>query len=194
MTDIGPDWIPDQDGIPSRRAARVIIFDAQGKVLLIRGHDTHDLDHTWWFTVGGGLEPGEAARLGAVRETLEETGLRLDPQELVGPVIHRKGEFRFANATVRQDEDFFLAYLQHSQPKITPKGLTAMENQTLDEFAWLTPQQVQELSLTQAVYPEALPALLEQWRGGWDGRFVELGWDQKPSDAGHVESDKQSRF
>ncbi len=184
MTDLGPEWVPDADGVPSREAARLILFDASGRVLLIRGHDTHDLNHTWWFTTGGGLEPGESARVGAVRETFEETGLRVDPESVVGPVIHREAEFRFRNVTARQNEFFFLAYLDRVMPDLDGRMLTDIETQTLDEFEWFTPEEVAELAKHADVYPKALPDLLPAWSKGWDGRFVQLSRGEGASQLG----------
>lgn len=178
MTDLGPEWVPDGDGVPSRDAARLILFDGSGRVLLIRGHDTHDVNHTWWFTTGGGLEPGEDPAKGAVRETFEETGIRVDPGSLQGPVMHREGEFRFRNVTARQDEVFYVAHLDQVMPELDGRRLTDVETQTLDEFAWFTPEEVRELANTADIYPKALPDLLPAWSQKWDGRFVELGRDQ----------------
>lgn len=178
MTDLGPEWQPDIDGVPSRRAARLILFDSTGHVLLIKGHDTHDLDHQWWFTVGGGLEPGESPVEGAIREAREETGLDIQPGVVVGPVMHRKAEFRFRNVVARQEEDFFLAYMNQPRPALDTNGLTDLENQTLDEFRWLTPDQVDVLARKETVYPLVLPELLHRWYREWDGEFVELGEEE----------------
>src|SRR5699024_11463528 len=56
-------------------SARVLVFDAAGRVLLVRGHDADQVDRTWWFTIGGGIEPGETPRQAAVRELQEEAGI-----------------------------------------------------------------------------------------------------------------------
>lgn len=180
MTDLGPEWIPDSEGIPSRHAARLIIFDTDGRVLMIRGHDTHDLDHRWWFTVGGGLEPDESSLEGALREAREETGLdiRSIARSVAGPVMHRKAVFRFRNVVARQDEVFYVAFLRSSTPGLTNGGLTDLENQTLDEFRWFTPEELTELSKKETVYPLSLPQLVQRWTDGWDGEFVELGDEQ----------------
>ena len=178
MTDVGPEWIPDEDGVPSRQAARLVLFDSEGRVLLVKGHDTHDLDHQWWFTPGGGLAPGEEPLAGAVRETNEETDLQVNPALVAGPVAHRNAEFRFANITVRQEELFFLAWLDEPAPPLRHSGLTDLEKQTLDEFRWCTLDEVQDLARSETVYPNALPDLLRRWRAGWDGELLELGQDE----------------
>ena len=59
-----------------REAARVLLLDGSDRLLLFRGCDPADRDRgQWWFTPGGGLDPGETYEQGARREVLEETGL-----------------------------------------------------------------------------------------------------------------------
>lgn len=174
MTDLGPEWVPDAHGVLSRKGARLLIFDAEGSVLLIRGHDTHDVDHYWWFSVGGGLEPGERPVDGAVREALEETGMVFNVADVVGPVLHRKAEFRFSNVLARQEEQFFIARVGSVRPPLTDQALTALEKETLDEFAWLSPAELADLSRIETVYPESLPEHVANWSKQWDGVMVEL--------------------
>ena len=107
----GADWEVGEDGVPWRRAARVLLFSADGRLLLATSHDLHDPSRSWWFTLGGGLEPGEDARLAAVREVEEETGIEQDPDALLGPVATRSALLDFASGTVRQEEEYYLARL-----------------------------------------------------------------------------------
>lgn len=60
-------------------AVTAIIFDSAGEVLLQRAADDGK-----WYTVGGALDPGEDAADAAVREVLEETGLHVIPERIVG--------------------------------------------------------------------------------------------------------------
>lgn len=55
------------------------IFNAAGEILLVQRRDDR-----LWAMPGGILEVGESAAAGAVRETWEETGLRVAPQRLIG--------------------------------------------------------------------------------------------------------------
>src|ERR1700691_1900390 len=50
--------------VKPRRTARVLVFDAAGRVLLIRCAMvlTSGDDFVFWVTPGGEIEPGEAAR------------------------------------------------------------------------------------------------------------------------------------
>lgn len=60
MSADGPgDWPRDSEGYPHRQAARVVLFDARGRLLLAIGHDADDPERQWWFTIGGGIEEGE---------------------------------------------------------------------------------------------------------------------------------------
>ena len=44
MTQLGPDWLPGPDGVPYRRGARLVLLDADERVLMVRGHDIDDPD------------------------------------------------------------------------------------------------------------------------------------------------------
>ena len=62
----------------------------------------------YWFTVGGGLEPGESQADAAVREVVEETGLRITPAALVGPVRSDVVQFPFDGRWYAQEQCFFV--------------------------------------------------------------------------------------
>ena len=54
-------------------AARAVIFDDQGRILLIRRDDNRQ-----WALPAGGMEPGESVTQCMEREVLEETGLTVE--------------------------------------------------------------------------------------------------------------------
>lgn len=174
---LGPEWVPGPDGLLSRRAARVILLDAAGRVLLVRGHDAGAPQRSWWFTVGGGLEPGESPRAAAVRETAEEAGLELRPDQLQGPVLTRSAIFDFFRVTCRQEEEFFLARLDGgAATELSDAGWTAGEREVLDEMRWWhVPELEAEVAGGAVVYPSRLPALVRSLLAGWDGHCAHLG-------------------
>ena len=98
MTELDSSWQLGVDGLPFRQAARVVLLDGQERVLLLHGKDSDAPGYQWWFTIGGGLEPGETSRLAALRELAEETGIQLSESDLLGPIMRRQATFRFTNA------------------------------------------------------------------------------------------------
>ncbi|MFH5823220.1 NUDIX hydrolase [Georgenia sp. AZ-5] len=172
---LGPEWEPGEDGVPFRRAARVILVDEDDRVLLVRGHDAGEVTRSWWFTVGGGLDAGEDVRDGAAREVYEETGLVVAPADLVGPVLTRSAIFDFARVTCRQDEEFFLARVS-SAHDFSDVGWTELERDVLDEMRWWGLDELEAAVESGAVvYPAPLPGLVRRLlRGGWDGTTPHL--------------------
>ncbi|AYY13473.1 NUDIX domain-containing protein [Actinobacteria bacterium YIM 96077] len=172
--DVFADWEQDVDGLWVRRAARVIVVDGIGRVLLLQGFDVDEPDRTWWFTPGGGLDTGESERACAVRELFEETGLRLDPQEIVGPVAARSVEFRYFGRECRQHEVLFFAALGAGETAVRMDGWTAVERASMSDLQWWDRD---ELSATsETIYPAALAEIVDDVLArGWDGYVRRIG-------------------
>jgi 8-oxo-dGTP pyrophosphatase MutT (NUDIX family) len=142
----------------ARLAARVLLIDEAGRVLLFHGIDPADPTDEYWVTPGGGLEPGESPVQGAVRELFEETGLRVDPAELGEPVFHNVVEFSFAGRPYRQRQDFFL--LRVPSWEVDTTNFDETERVAMDGHRWWL---VDELESTgDHFYPETLPDLLRR--------------------------------
>lgn len=139
-----------------REAARVLLVDPERRVLLLRGHDPGgDEQGEWWITPGGGIEPGEDARAAAIREVLEETGLRLTGLE--GPIARRTSVFPYDGRLLEQHDRFFLARVPAFEPDRS--GWTEVERRALGEHRWWSVEALRETAET--VYPEGLADLLE---------------------------------
>ncbi len=138
-----------------RTGGRVLVVDRAERVLLLRGTDPADpAAGTWWFTPGGGLDDGETAEQGALRELAEETGLVL--AELGPAVWTRTAEFDFMGSHYRQAETFFLVRVDGHD--VDFGGFTEIERQAVHEFRWWS---VAELAATaETVYPSSLGAEL----------------------------------
>ncbi len=177
---LGPEWVMGADGLKFRRAARVLLLDQEDRVLLIRGHDADQPSRSWWFTVGGGIDAGEDARSAAVREVWEETGLRLRPDELVGPVFTRSAVFDFVAEHCRQDEEIFMARLDASAAAevadLSRAGWTDLEHDVIDELRWWDLDDLAHETLE--VFPEGLVGLVRSLLPEWDGQTRHLGLGQ----------------
>ncbi|MFG3714102.1 NUDIX hydrolase [Micromonospora sp. NPDC047730] len=142
-----------------RRAARVLLVDAAGRVLLFSGSDPARPEHgRWWFTPGGGLDPGETYAEGAARELAEETGLRL-PASAFGAPVHRDvTEFPFDGVWYRQEQEFFL--MRVADHEVDTAGFSEIERASVAAHRWWP---LAELAATdERYYPPDLPAVLSR--------------------------------
>lgn len=141
-----------------RRAARVLLVDRAGRVLLFAGFDPAQPEHRYWFTPGGGLRPGESPAAGAARELAEETGLRLAPERLGEPVRRETIQFSFAGVPYQQEQEFFLVRVPSWEVDTT--GFDDVERASVSGHRWWS---VDELAGTdERYYPTDLPALLRR--------------------------------
>jgi 8-oxo-dGTP pyrophosphatase MutT (NUDIX family) len=145
----------------AREAARVLLLDADNRVLMLRGFDPARPDHRYWFTVGGGLDAGEESADGAVRELFEEVGLRLGPAELTGPVHHEIVRFPFNGRWYEQRQDFFVARVDAWE--VDTSGQDAIELATVDAHRWWSIDEL--LATDEAYYPPDLVDLLRRVLG-----------------------------
>jgi 8-oxo-dGTP pyrophosphatase MutT (NUDIX family) len=163
---LGPEWGHGPDGLRTRSAARVVLLDDAGRVLLLRGSDPAAPGTDWWFTVGGGRGPGEDARVAAARELREETGLDVDPDVLEGPVWVRSAEFDFLGARCRQEEEFFVHRVGPGFA-VDDAGWTDLERASVSGWRWWAPA---ELAVAgTAYYPGDLVRLVAELPATWTG-------------------------
>jgi 8-oxo-dGTP diphosphatase len=79
------------NGLILMPGVNAIVFNDAGEVLLQHAHDGR------WYTPGGAMDPHEQPADACVREVLEESGLIVEPQRLVGifteaPVTYPNGD------------------------------------------------------------------------------------------------------
>lgn len=152
-----------------RSAVRVILTTPEDQVLLLEDSDPGLPGRRWWVTPGGGIDPGETEVEAAVREVAEETGLVLDPVQLLGPVGRRLVVHGYSDEVLEQEEAFFVARVPRFD--VVVDGYTEEEKVTLqqhrwwnrsdleDTDAWVWPAQLVQLC-DLADHPEAWPLQL----------------------------------
>ena len=143
----------------ARRAARVLLLDGDGRVLLQNCFDPADgPGTTWWNTPGGGLDAGESSAEAGARELLEEIGLRVGPADL-GEVVHtRLTEFSFDGQDYRQSEEYFLVQVDEHDPE--PTAVSDLELVSVIGYRWWSRDELR--GTDQTVYPSELLALLDR--------------------------------
>lgn len=144
-----------------RIGARVLLLDANDRVLLIHACDPHDRGHDWWELPGGGLDEGEEPVDAARREVAEETGILL-------PAVGRKlwireSRFHYKGRDHHRIDHVFLARITDTAPKVALKP-TENEKAGLIERRWWS---AAELRKTQdKLLPATLPRLVGELMAG----------------------------
>lgn len=145
-----------------RTSARVVLLDDTGAVLLLCGSDPALADQhppKWWFTVGGEVQEGERLAEAAARELAEETGLRVAPAEMVGPVWRRDEVFEFNGSLIDSEEFYFVHRTQRFEPSRT--GRTELERSYIHGHRWCDAADIAALvAAGETVYPTQLSGLL----------------------------------
>ncbi len=142
------------EGLPVRRAGRVILLDPDNRVLLMR-YDDAPPNGRHWTTPGGGLNDGEGYAAGAARELAEETGWT--DIELLGEVFQRSLTMRYGGRLVRQQERHFLA--RTDQPR---RELGDVADMHATDFiaAWRWWELAELDTTTETVWPAGLADLI----------------------------------
>jgi 8-oxo-dGTP pyrophosphatase MutT (NUDIX family) len=161
--------VPTREGrlVSRRTSARIVLLDDDGCVLLFCGSDPALPDGSdgpaplWWFTVGGAAQAGETLPQAAVRELAEETGLRVDPAEMIGPVWRRDAVIDFNGSVIRSEEMFFIHRTRRFEPSTA--GRTGLERAYIHGHRWCDATMISELvAKGETVYPLQLGELLDE--------------------------------
>jgi ADP-ribose pyrophosphatase YjhB (NUDIX family) len=156
VTEETTDDVSGPPGRLPRRAARVAVLDPDGAVLLLR-YDNPEVG-VHWAMPGGGLEPGETPREGALREVREETGWDdIEPGSLLCTWEH---DFTRGTVPVRQHEHIYLA--DAPRRPLTGDLAAAHAGDGILSARWWTPGEL--AAAQEAMWPPNLAALLADLR------------------------------
>lgn len=152
----------DHGVLNHRTSARVVLLDETGAVLLLCGSDPALAERhapKWWFTVGGEVQQGERLAEAAARELAEETGLRVAPTEMIGPVWRRDEVFEFNGSLIDSEEFYFVYRTRRFEPSRT--GRTELERSYIHGHRWCDAADIARLvAAGETVYPMQLSGLL----------------------------------
>lgn len=119
-------------------AASVVVTDADGRILLQRRADNDK-----WALPGGAMEIGETLAGCAERETLEETGLQVSVDQVVGIYTDPRHVFAYDDGEVRQE--FSICF----HARIVDGSLAVSDEST--EVAFFEPGQVADLPMVDSI-------------------------------------------
>ena len=136
----------------SRPAARILLTDHAGRVLLFRFVVTDR--PPFWCTPGGAVDPGETYEQAARRELREETGI---DRECGPQVAQRLALFTtIEGVPVEADERYF--HVRHDGAPIDTDGQTELERSMMREWRWFDPAELADFP--EAIFPEDLAEML----------------------------------
>ena len=118
-----------------REAARALVVDADGRVLLVQYRRPVG-DDTWWGTPGGGIDPGETHEEAVRRELREEVGLH---DFELGPLLYEDfGEFPWQRVLYRQRNTTYLVRVPAHEPRAT----IDLAEEGVADVRWWTPAEL----------------------------------------------------
>ena len=152
-----------------RSSVRVVLLDADGRVLLFRTVDvTMPEVGTWWELPGGGMEAGETPAQTAARELREETGLVLPEEAFRAPTWRRAVTYCHRHVRVYQHELVLTARVGSASPEPSAEGRTPEELDSYVAHAWFDVDDIE--ASEERFFPASLPRHL---RALLDGALID---------------------
>jgi 8-oxo-dGTP pyrophosphatase MutT (NUDIX family) len=148
-----------------RTSVRVVLLDAEGRVLLFHTSDpTMPEIGDWWELPGGGVEAGETYPETASREIAEETGFALAPSEFGSPTWRRDSTYVRRHIRFWQHEVVVTARVDATAPVPGADGRTPEELEEYDAHRWWSVEEIE--SSPSRFFPTPLASLLRPFLDG----------------------------
>ena len=123
--------------VKHRSTARVLLFDHQNHVLLLKTHFDPEVGlPPRWLTPGGGIDLGETPLAAAIRELFEETGLKIDPSDLSNPVLEASGRWDWTDGVSYHTYTDTIFELKVEKFEPDTSGFTKDELRDVLEYRW----------------------------------------------------------
>jgi 8-oxo-dGTP pyrophosphatase MutT (NUDIX family) len=145
----------DKKHMKHRETARVMLIDEKNRIFLLKTHFDPEVGlPPRWLTPGGGMDRGETTLQTAVRELLEETGLKIAPETLGEPVLVASGRWDWADGL--NYHTYKDTIYEHRVSNFEPdtSGFTQDEHRDILEFRWWTIEEL--LASEEALAPHDL--------------------------------------
>jgi 8-oxo-dGTP pyrophosphatase MutT (NUDIX family) len=158
-----------------RPSGRVILINQLDQVLLFGAGASQIIagDQRVWVLPGGGSEEGEDPAVTAARELYEETGLKVEPKQLQGPVGVSGGPWTFRGINYLSEDSFY--FLRIAAWEVSTVGFSALEQELFEEHRWWSLAEL--ASTSETVFPRELaPLVARLLAGDVPADPVELPW------------------
>jgi len=120
-------------------SVNVVVADGQGRILMIRRTDNGN-----WAVPGGAIDLGESMVQAAVRETIEETGIRCEITGLVGVYTDPRHVIHYtSNDEVRQEFSLVLTG--------RPTGGEPRTSSESSEVRWIEEHAIADLPMDRSM-------------------------------------------
>lgn len=149
---------------PKRPAARLLVTDPAGRLLLFRF--TPEGRAPFWCTPGGAVDAGETYEEAARRELREETGIDADPGSAVA--VRHVRFVTLEGVEVDAEEHYFEIAITRAE--IDTGGHSELERRVMLGHRWWTPDALQ--AQDEIWFPDNL---IEIWREALDRKAMEKG-------------------
>jgi len=125
-------------------AAVIVLFNKDNEVLLVKRSSAVETFKGHWCFPGGGADEGETSEECAVRETREETSLRVKPSDLI--------YFYTVTKDDDKDIDFYIAKKWKGKVKIDWES---------SDYQWIKPSKLKDVKFLPT--PIIVFDMLEGW-------------------------------